>query len=168
LVIYDNPEDYISIYYPLQVVDGQKYNQNHSILNCNGDGSFKDILITEPNMAISEALLKVDCDVVIVYDRMKKKENIYEGELVKVFDIIGSSFQIAQVDKSRPSKIDRSRLITNVGSDNKALYISGIDNYKASGESAKTSTYMRLRCDGYKDPLMATVIKSSGLVIRSE
>lgn len=160
IVVYDRPGDFAAIYSPLTMVSGTKFHENPDILS-----GQKDLLITEPNMGITEALLKIDTDILIIYDKLKSNQDLVEGNTVTKFTVIGSSSAINKLEQSRSSKLERAKVIANVGACPGTLYINNIPDFKKAGNTAKMSKYCRLACDS--GLLIQTMLELSGLKLKS-
>lgn len=160
IVVYDRPGDFAAIYSPLTMVSGSKFHDNPDIL----DGG-KDLLITEPNMGITEALLKVDSDILIIYDKLKSNQDLVEGNTVTKFTVIGSSSDITKLEQSRSTKLERDKVIANVGACQGSLYINYIEDFKKAGNTAKMSKYCRLQCGS--GLLIQTILEQCGLKFKS-
>lgn len=160
-VVYDRPGDYSAIYSPLTIVNGSKFHDNPGILD--GD---RDVLITEPSMGITEALLKIECDILIIYDKLKCGDDLVEGNTVTKFHVIGSSSAISKVEQARGPKLERDKIISNIGACPGTLYINHIDEFKKAGGTARLSKYYRLPCGS--GLLMHMILDQCGLKVKSK
>lgn len=153
LVIYDNRSPFNCIYKPISVIDTQDYMKNkESIVN-----KFDRLVVVEPNKVILEDILNADYDCVIIYDRLRQVDDLVTGNCVYKYWVMGSMYQIEKVDSM--SKIDRSKIITNVGACIDAISISELQGFKSMTGSAKTSQYMQMQNVGHIKGKVIDIIK---------
>lgn len=132
LLIYDNSGPYTACYKPLNVVGSTEFlNNKDAIVN-----KYPKLVIVETNQAILEDILNADYDVVIIYDRLKQRDNIIMGNSVAQFYVINSMKDISSV-KEVLGEIDKSRIITREGVMAEAIGIGEIDGYKENLTSDK-------------------------------
>ena len=142
LLIYDNNNS-LDIYRPLTGIDTKEYMSKRELYS----GNKEVMLIVEPNQAILKDILeysKEPNDVVIIYDRMKKKENLVSGNNVHKFYVMNSSFDYKQ-SKNIFNITDKSSIITmsrSIGKD--VLDIPTIEQYQEATEASKKSKYFKL------------------------
>lgn len=138
LVIYDNNSPYNCVYKPIAVINTSDYLSNRdTVVN-----KYDKIVVVEPNKVILEDILNADYDCVIVYDKLRQTEDLVTGNCAFKYWVIGSMYQIQKIESV--AKIDRSKIITNVGACIDALSISEIESFKTMTPSAKTSQYVVL------------------------
>jgi len=153
LVIYDNNSPFNCVYKPLPIITTSMYLSDKDTIV----SKHSKIVVVEPNKVILEDILNNEYDCVIVYDRLKQVEDLVTGNCVFKYWVIGSLSQINRVESL--IKIDRSKIITNVGVCKEAICLSEIDNFKSMTSSAKTSNYMQMRNLGNMEGRVIDIIK---------
>lgn len=162
LVIFDTSTSLYDTYGTLKPLDIQQYMTRKSEIINNAPR----ILMAEPHVALLEDILTSDrgFQVVIVYDRMKSKNDIVTGNNVTKFFVVNSSTEFNNV-KSKLGITDVSKVITRVNSgiDGDYLDIPFIEGYNrnASTESAQRMKYNRLTCAHTGVNLLNTIIEKS-------
>lgn len=159
MLIYDGNVG-INTYNPLNIVSGSEFVTNKR----NFIAKAETFVVVEPNRAILTSILESVnpvFDIVIIYDRMHRLENIVDGNFVTKYYVINSNKDFNEVkDKFRIT--DRSRVITrpncNIGPE--ALNIPEIPGYNGPKvtESARLSKYKRLQSEGSNKILFDTIM----------
>ncbi len=125
------------------------------------------LVAVEPNQAILTTILESinpEFDVVIVYDRMKKVENIVEGNNVVKYYVINSNKDFEEASK-KLKITDKSMVITRpectIGPE--ALNIPEIENYTMpkTTDAARLSKYKRLQSAGSNKLLFDTILEKA-------
>lgn len=153
LVIYDNNSPYNCTYKPIPVINTGDYLMNKDTIINKHD----KLVVVEPNKVILEDILTADYECVIVYDRLRQLEDLVTGNCVFKYWVIGSMYQIEKIESI--TKLDRSKIITNVGACIDAISISEIPSFKAMTASAKTSQYMQMQNLGNLKGKVIDIIK---------
>lgn len=153
-VIYDSSTELYEPYVAnnIKIINGKNYTVNKPMLT--GKNS---CLIAEPNPVITNDLLTVDggFDVLIIYDRMHRYENILTGSNVTRILVTSSARELEAVRKKLNITVS-DMILTVKGSsiyNNKELTnkenivdIEEIPDYSKGTESAKVSGYAKIRC----------------------
>jgi len=87
LLIYDDPDKF-GIYSPLSYVDARTFSEQKELFTKVGKND--RIVITEPSNFILNDILKVDYDVVIIYDRLHCEDDLVVGPLVYKYYVVSS------------------------------------------------------------------------------
>lgn len=158
LVIYDNNSPYNCIYKPIAVINTSDYLANKdTVVN-----KYDKLVVVEPNRVILEDILNADYDCVIVYDKLRQTEDLVTGNCVFKYWVISSMYQIQKIESI--TKIDKSKIITNVGACIDAISISEIESFKTMTPSAKTSQYIQMQNVGnIKGKVMHIIKEKSNL-----
>lgn len=138
LVIYDYDYEY-PIYKGCEIVNHQNYLMNKdSLIN-----ESETIVIVEPNQYWLESILEANYDIIIIYDRLKRKKDIVEGNLVRKFFVLNSKNEIEVLKSVLNTEVDMSRVITQTGIHDDAITISRLENYSqmAKKETANMIAY---------------------------
>lgn len=136
LVIYDRPNDYMAIYKDMTIVNGEKFAKNPEILR----SSKNIIMVTDTNMAVLKTILQLDADVIILFDRLKCREDLVEGALVTKFYMMGSREKLKDLESSTGKSFPRDRTFVD-GDSNDTLYIPMMSDYSRQMEIARVSKY---------------------------
>ena len=153
LVIYDNRSPFNCIYKPISVIDMQDYLKNKdTIVN-----KFDKVVVVEPNKVILEDILSAEYDCVLIYDRLRQTEDLVTGNTVYKYWVIDSLYHIGKIESM--SRLDRSKIITNIGSCIDALSIMELAGFKQMTNSAKTSQYMQMVNPGHIKGKVIDIIK---------
>lgn len=150
----------INVYNPLNIVSGSEFVNNKR----NFIAKSETFVVVEPNPSILTSILESVnpvFDIVIVYDRLHRIENIVDGNFVTKYYVINSNKDFMEVkDKFRIT--DKSAIITrpncNIGPE--ALNIPDIAGYNGLKvtESARLSKYKRLQSEGNNKLLFDTIM----------
>lgn len=141
LAIYDKPHDFMSAYTDVTIINGEKYSRDPNILKVNTLNGSKDILlITDTNMAITSSLVKSECDIIIIFDRLKFKEDLIEGTLVNKFYLAGDTKTIKSVESATGIRFPSERTFINEPSD-KWLSIPEIKDFNKQMDVSKITKY---------------------------
>lgn len=143
LIIYDNKTEYYQIYAPLTIVNGKNYLANKSNILKDTTPKF---VVSEPVPMIINDIITVEptFDIVMVYDRMKCKQDVVIGNNVAKFFVIGSYNEYCQLSPIL-NIADESHIITRYDKrfSTAALDIPKINVENATG-SAKKMKYFKL------------------------
>lgn len=153
-VIYDNSTEIYEPYIEsnIKIINSKNYTVNKPMLV--GKNS---CLIAEPNPAITNDLLTVPdgYDILIIYDRMHRYENIIVGNNVTRIIVSSSSKELQAIKKkinitvsdmvltTRNSSIHLDKDIASFGN---IIDIEEIENYSKNTDSAKVSKYAKMQC----------------------
>jgi hypothetical protein len=174
LLIYDSNVNVSAKYGNLTIVTGKEYNlQKSHLISVN-----KAFVVAEPVPAIISDIVSSDkCfDIVIIYDRMGKKEDIVtnSSNITKFYVVNGSAdyYNIKKMFKLTST----TNIITNYDTSietksqtnpkplaREFLDIPYIENYKGSTESAKASQYIKLQSTVSGKNLFDTIRKLAWL-----
>lgn len=146
-VIYDYKNDFSIRYKPLPTVGINDFLAQKERLLSTGVDAF---VVVEPNQAIIDELIRQEYDVLIIYDRMKQKNDIVNGNTVFKYWVINSKSDIRAV---RQLGVDTKHVIS--GSEKSQEYpdcitIPEIEGYKEMTVSARESRYSNVSNNGSK------------------
>lgn len=157
LLIYDNNSS-IPMYSPLTAIDTKEYLSKRE-LYC---GKKEVVLISEPNSIILTDILQYSNDpntIVIIYDRMKKKENLVSGNNIYKFFVLNSNSEYNRVANSL-NITDKSTVIAQSKIQGvNALDIPYIKDYANCTESGKSSKYFKAISTVANKPLIESILK---------
>ena len=136
LIIYDRAHDFMAIYKDCTIVNGEKLSKNPDLLK----NSKNIIIVTDTNMGVLNAVLQMDADILIIWDRLKNKEDLVEGSLVTKFYFFGDTAAVRDIENSTGKSYPRDRIFVNQGS-NTTLYIPKIDRYESFAPISQVSNY---------------------------
>lgn len=152
LVIYDNQTDMYEQYTEsgMRVISGKNYSGSKGTIT--GDNPF---VVSEPNLAITKAIIGSEegYDVLIIYDKMHKYENIIEGNNVTRIYVTSSSNEFMAVRGKLKLKVgdivltrQNSRVmeIQDVPCKDNIMDITEIEGYTELSDSAKINRYRKL------------------------
>lgn len=162
LIIYDQPGDFSQVYTPIPIIDNAAY-----FRSCEDVKSvYPKVVFIETNPVYISDILKSHYEVIIIYDRLKKNTNIVDGSIVNQFNVIGSLSHIVKLE-SQGIKMDKSRIITNLGSCKECISIPTIQEYKTKSKAAKLTAYAKLMNVGENNgKVMDIILGQSGLINR--
>lgn len=154
LVIYDDNTEFYGVYDNKNVVTMLEYKAlKESLLKT--DSPF---VVVEPNPTIITDLIESDeaYHILIVLDKMKRKERIIEGNNVVNMFVLNSYNDY--INTSKDLKIGKNDLILtseNSRIPGNIINIPHIEGYKDKGmsDSAKTQKYIKLRTSNGKGPM---------------
>lgn len=169
-VIYDNTTEIYEPYIDnnIKIINSKNYTINKPMLV--GKAS---CLIAEPNPAITNDLLTVPdgYDVLIIYDRMHRYENIITGNNVTRIIVSSSSKEFEASRKklgisvgdmiltSRNSGIHSNKELKNFSN---IIDIDEIPDYNQQTQSAKVAKYVKMQCTS-GERLLAKIFKVSNI-----
>lgn len=141
LMVYDNQNAFLGIYKPISIIDSTTFLSNRqSVIN-----QMEKIVVVEPNPAIMEDTLKADYDVIIVFDRLRQRNDIVSGNNVYKYWVINSRNDLLAL--SSQFKIDKRHTISRPGVFSEGISIAEIADYSTKTNSAKLADYMGLAMD---------------------
>lgn len=147
IIVYDNAHGFVNIYKPVSLINMHEYvSKRLDVVE-----KMERIVITEPNPAILEDILKADYDVVIVLDRLKQLQDIVSGNNVYKYWMFNSSkdmLAMTQQIQALPEHI-----ITSRGEIDGALYIVEVPEYKEKTVSARMQDYFNMRMSDGRKPI---------------
>jgi len=156
LLIYDNKNDFLQIYKPLNVIGSKEYAANREQIVT----QLEKVVIVEANPAIIEDIIKTDYDVIILYDRMKRAADIVSGNNIYKYWVINSIKEFSILMQG--SKIDKSQAILGKYAYKENLFIPDLgEQYEGNTESARTSMYMNAEHPYYKKSLLDLIIEKA-------
>lgn len=141
LVIYDNQNAFLSVYKPISIIDSTTFLESRqAVIN-----QMDKIVVVEPNPAIVEDMLKADYDVLIIFDRLKQRNDIITGNNVYKYWVVNSRNDMMAV--STQFKIDKRYTISRPGVFKEGISIPEIIDYNGKTSSAKLADYLALAID---------------------
>lgn len=147
IVVYDNAHGFVNIYKPVSLIDMHEYvSKRLDVVE-----KMERIIVTEPNPAILEDILKADYDVVIILDRLKQLQDIVSGNNVYKYWMFNSSkdmLAMTQQIQALPEHI-----ITSRGEIDGALYVVEVPEYKEKTVSARMQDYFNMRMTDGRKPI---------------
>jgi len=139
MLIYDKEDDFSVIYRPLPVIDMQKYiNHKNELMS-----KYDKWVVIEPSRAIIEDVL-MDTEVVIIYDRLRKKEDITIGRKVHKYWVVNSITDVKNISKIEGVNVNMERVVSYKGLSQKCISINDVREYKRMTSSGKISAYMSM------------------------
>lgn len=141
-VTYMVANDYLCAYSNTLIVNGKRHASDPSIIaNAN-----RPIIVTDTNMSIVRSLLIApNTDVLVVYDRLKQKEDLITGALLTKFYLAGDLDTMDTIQKSTGLKLAKERTFISGDSSPNTLFIPTIDGYENSiNDQAKLGKYSKL------------------------
>ena len=150
ILIYDNKNDFSVIYKPMNIVTLHDYlNNKDRLLNTDA------MVVVEPSHVIIEDILKMDHDLLIVYDRLRLSKDLVHGNNVFKYWVINS---LSNYNELKGEIIDTKYVITRPGVLEKSIAIPEIQGYSSLTDSAKLYKYRALA---------NTNIEPSGLIVEN-
>ena len=150
VVVYDNKNDFSSIYRPLNIVTFHDYISNKDrLLRTNA------MVVVEPNHIIVEDILKLDHDLLIIYDRLRLTKDLVHGNNVFKYWVINSASNYKEL---KSEIVDTRYIITRPGVIDRSLAIPEIADYSGLTPSSKLYKYRALP-NGAPEP--------SGLIVEN-
>lgn len=161
LVIYDNRHVFLNKYKPLSIVDAMAYMNNQKAVVETQDR----IVVVETNQAIIEDILACrKYKVVIIYDRLKQKNDIVTGNNVYKYWVVNSAELLKSMQKQ--FGIEFNRVITMEGVCKEAIALRTIPDYKGCSESAQLRGYAALRQSGAsREKVIDSILKTAHIKI---
>lgn len=157
-VIYDRKNDFIGTMKGCTIVNGEILSRNPSVIaNAVPDAP---ILVTDTNMSVLNALLKSNVDVLIIFDRLRCKENLVVGSLVTKFNIVGSRQQLEGLTASTGEEFPHNKTILEKPF-NDYLFIPTIERF-GSNRNSDTSSYASIKVNG-NETLFDSILDSCGI-----
>lgn len=157
-VIYDRKNDFIGTMKGCTIVNGEILSRNPSVIaNAIQDAP---ILVTDTNMSVLNALLKSNVDVLIIFDRLRCKENLVVGSLVTKFNIVGSRQQLEGLTASTGEEFPHNKTILEKPF-NDYLFIPTIERF-GSNRNSDTSSYASIKIKG-NETLFDSILDSCGI-----
>ena len=152
LLIYDYKSDFLNIYKPLEVVGSTEYVADRNrVVN-----KLDKMVVVDQQPGIIEDILRSDCDVIVIYDRLKRKNDILTGNTVYKYWIANSSQEITILHNSY--NVELAHIITRPLVFQECLAIANIEGYKGKTPSAKLSEYMKLVNSGQNNRKLLDLI----------
>ena len=162
-VIYDNDNDFLAAYRGMNILNGEKLSKNPNIVNEMVEND--PVLVTDTNMSVLNALLKTDCDIIVILDRLRCKEDLIVGNLVFKYYIAGSIENLDNMESNNLMKFPADKTFIE-GYNGKYLYIPEIPNFNGSMPTAKPGMYGGLvitTTNGGQRPLFDSIVTSCGI-----
>lgn len=139
LLIYDDDCDFNYLYRPLPVINMQLYVNNKNELMAKHD----KWVVVEPSRAIIEDVL-MDTEVVIIYDRLKRKDDIVAGRKVHKYWVVNSLTDVKNLGKIDGITVDMTKVISYKGLSRACIAINDVKEYKRMTPSGKLSAYINM------------------------
>lgn len=157
LLVFDNKNDFSIVYKPLPIVTLQDYLRNKDRLL-----SLDAMVVVEPNHVIVEDILKMDHDLLIIYDRLKLSKDIVHGNDVFKYWVINSKRNYESI---KGDIKDTKYVITRPGVLNECIAIPEIEGYSGISDSAKIYKYRALvnACPQPQGLIVENILKRAGI-----
>lgn len=140
LAIYERPTEFAAAYSDMRVISKNRMSKIEEELQSNKSGD--PFVLLEPNMSATKHLLQSECDILIIFDRLRCKEDLIKGSTVFKFNIVGSERQLRLLEEVNSGKFSPDSTIVESKNNSGYLYIPYIDNYDSgTSEVAKTTQY---------------------------
>lgn len=136
LIIYDRQHDFMAAYRDVTIVNGERLSKNPDILK----NSKSVIIVTDTNMAVLKAILQMDVDVLIMWDRLKNKEDLVEGSLVTKFYLFGDRQTVRDIENASGKTYQKDRIFVDHTSSD-TLYIPVIPDYTRLTSVSQVTNY---------------------------
>lgn len=158
LLIFDNKNDFSSIYKPLNIVTLQDYLQNKDRLS-----NVEAMVIVDPSHVIVEDMLKMEHDLLIIYDRLRLSKDIVHGNDVFKYWVINSKGNYEAV---KGDIVDTKYVITRPGVfEDNCIAIPTIADYNKVTDSAKLYKYRALAnaCKNPQGLVVENILQRAGI-----
>lgn len=162
VVVYDRPTAFGPLYKGFDTIDGATFNEKPGMVK-----SANSLLVTEPVMGITEAILKGGFDIVIIYDKLKDKEDLVTGSLVSNYYVIANNTDYNNIKNYKSKMIFPNRVITNDNEIKNAMFT----KVGTKGDAMSlTSMYFTLNFETDDGPKLIynTILRESGINIGEE
>ena len=156
LVVYDNAHSFVKVYKPMTPFMYKDYlGDKETVVSTSSK-----ILLTEPNPAILEDILKDDWDVVIVFDRLKQMNDIVTGNNVYKYWVVNSYMDFLAIKGDL--KIEPTYVITGESTNIPgAMHLGGINGYREKHGSAKLQEYKSMADDDGQSILLKVLDRAN-------
>ncbi len=141
LLIYDNNSNF-NIYKPLNCVDARGYNEQKDLFL--SDKMNKKVVVVEPASFILNDMVNCDYDVLIIYDRLRMKDDLVKGAIVTKYYVVSSKNEFENLKNDSPN-IPNSDIIGPPEIGNGIIGIPEVDKkHLSTSKSLVQATYMRI------------------------
>ena len=162
LAIYERPTEFAAAYCDMRVMGKNSMSRIEEEITSNK--AYEPYLLLEPNMNATRHLLMSECDILIIFDRLRCKEDLVKGSTVFKFNLAGNLKQLSKLEESSCcGKLSKDSTIVENNNTAGLLYIPYLANYdNGNSEVAKTTQYASAMISS-KDSLFDKIIEKCGL-----
>lgn len=152
LLVYEYKNDFLNIYKPFEIVGSSEYMADRNRVS----NTLDKMVVVDQQPGIMEDVLRSDCDVLIIYDRLKRKNDILTGNTVYKYWVVNSSSEIAALNSI--SNVEYGHILTRPSVFQDCLAVRDIPGYKEKTSSAKLSEYTKLLNSGRNNKKLFEII----------